>query len=185
MGQDLFYKLYALLIYYESGERPKSLSAVSEELMTTLLDTANTICPLCKVDTLADHATLLEHLHDYHDERAAQTEGSTPEKATYEFNLSDGWVKSFLKRHNMHNATTVGEMGTSDHEGATTSTKDKHFSKPRPIPILNPHCPTCTCSGPLIINITEVPEDDSSSKEDDAVTGVTYFRPKRAIAAPN
>ena len=56
MGGDTFDKLRALLIYDESGERLKSLSAVSEEHMTTLLDIANTICPLCKVDTLADHA---------------------------------------------------------------------------------------------------------------------------------
>ena len=86
--------------------------------MNTLLATANTICPLCKDDILAGHAALLEHLHNYHAEHAAQTGGSTPEKATYEFNASDGWVKNFLGRHNMHNVTTVGEMGSSDHEGA-------------------------------------------------------------------
>ena len=88
--------------------------------MNTLLATANTICPLCKDDILAGHAALLEHLHNYHAEHAAQTGGSTPEKATYEFNASDGWVKNFLGRHNMHNVTTVGEMGSSDHEGAKT-----------------------------------------------------------------
>ena len=94
MGKNLFNKLRALLIYDDSGERLKSLSDLSEEHMNTLLDTANTICPLCKVDTLADHAALLEHLHDYHVERATQTEGSTPEKAPYVFNASDGWVKN-------------------------------------------------------------------------------------------
>ena len=120
MGKNLFNRLRALLIYDDSGERLKSLSDLSEEHMNTLLATANTICPLCKDDILAGHAALLEHLHNYHAEHAAQTGGSTPEKATYEFNASDGWVKNFLRRHNMHNVTTVGEMGSSDHEGAKT-----------------------------------------------------------------
>ena len=75
---------------------------------------------MCKDDILPGHIALLEHLQDYHAEHAAQTGGSTHEKATYEFNASDGWVKNFLKRHNMHNVTTVGEMGSSDHEAAKT-----------------------------------------------------------------
>ena len=102
-----------------SGETLKSLSDLSEEYMNALLDTANTICPLCK-DILVAHAALLEHVHDYHVEHAVQTGGSTPEKATYEFTASDGWVKRFLGRHNMQNVTTVGEMGSTDHEGAKT-----------------------------------------------------------------
>ena len=68
-------RLYKLVLYKKGGH------------FVAHRDTANTICPLCK-DILAAHAALLEHVHDYHVEHAAQTGGSTPEKATSEFTAS-------------------------------------------------------------------------------------------------
>ena len=93
-----------------------------------------------------------------------------------------------LERH-MHNVTTV------ERKRRFTSRKDKPVAKPRPNPVLKPHCATCTCSASVVTTISEVPEDDSTSTEDDAVTGteadnsepepnITYFWPKRAGAAP-
>ena len=47
-----------------------------------------------------------------------------PEKAPFEFNASDEWVEGFMGRHNIPIAPTVGEMGSSDHEGAKTYVND-------------------------------------------------------------
>ena len=75
------------------------------------------------------------------------------------------------------------------------SRKDKPVAKHRPNPVLKPHFATCTCSGSVVTTVNEVPEDDSTSTEDDAVTGtdadnsemepnLPYFGPKRVGAAP-
>ena len=90
MGKDLFDKLCALRIHDAPGERLESFNDLSQDQINTLLDTANTICPVCKDDILAGHAVLLEHVHNDHVEDGAQTGGSTPEKATYVFTASDG-----------------------------------------------------------------------------------------------
>ena len=58
MGKSLFNRLRALQIYDDSGERLRSLSDLSEEHMNQLPATANTTCPLCEEDILADHQAL-------------------------------------------------------------------------------------------------------------------------------
>ena len=92
MGRNFYTRLRALQIYDDRGERLRSLSELSEEIMNQLLATANTNskCPLCEEDILFDHQALLNHLRNEHHAQAAQTGGSTPEKAPYKFNASDG-----------------------------------------------------------------------------------------------
>ena len=121
---------------------------------------------MCKDDILDGQAALVEHIYNDHVEHGAQTGESTPEKPTYVFTASEGWVKKFVERH-------------------FTSRKDKPCAKPRPgakpRPNPVPHCATCTCSA-------SVTDDDSTNTEADnsgTESNITYFRPRRAGAAPN
>ena len=82
MGKSVFSSLRALLIYDDSGERFRSLSDLNEEHMKTL----------CNDEILPCLAALLEHLKDSHNAEAEQTGRSTPEKASFDFTASNGWV---------------------------------------------------------------------------------------------
>ena len=80
-------------IHDPPGERLESFSNLRQDQINTLLDTSNTICPVCKDDILAGQAALVEHVYNDHVEHGAQTGESTPEKPTYVFTASEGWVK--------------------------------------------------------------------------------------------
>ena len=90
MGKDLFDRLRALRIHDAPGERLESFSDLRQDQINTLLDTSNTICPVCKDDILDGQAALVEHVYNDHVEHGAQTGESTPEKATYVFTASEG-----------------------------------------------------------------------------------------------
>ena len=119
---------------------------MKQDQINTLLDTSNTICPVCKDDILDGQAALVEHVYNDHVEHGAQTGESTPEKPTYVFTASEGWVKKIVERY-------------------FTSRKDKLCAKPRPgakpRPNPVPHCATCTCSASFITTISAVTDDDS------------------------
>ena len=82
MGKDLFDKLRALRIHDAPGERLESFNDLSQNQINTLLDTTNTICPVCKDDILDGQAALVEHVYNDHVEHGTQTGEFTPEKPT-------------------------------------------------------------------------------------------------------
>ena len=121
MGKSIFDKLRELNIYDDHGERLKSLSELSEDQIVTLMeDTSNhrTICPMCDVPVRPVAGdSLLNHIQNYHVPDDEQTP-SPPGGNEFTFMGSDGWVRNFLDRHNMHNVVTVGEIGSNNQEAA-------------------------------------------------------------------
>ena len=124
MAKDIFSRLRALQIYNYPGERLQPLSQMSEEEINMLLSNDKKECPICHTDIYADaaalHDAMYEHISSTHGNGAPPTVGDK----RYQFVASDGWVKNFLHRHNMHNVTTVGEMGSADHEAANKYVKE-------------------------------------------------------------
>ena len=121
IGLSLFNKLRALQIYNDAGERLQSLSALTEDRIHQLLKDASRAtveCPLCGVYIRSDaedghfHQELFDHLQVYH-----STDGQQPPRRgnanVFTFEASNGWARNFEKRHNIHNVSTQGEMGSN------------------------------------------------------------------------
>ena len=120
MGRTIFNKLRALNIYDDPGERLRPLSELNEEHMNRLLADASkdsTVCPICNDQVRSGDGAFIQHIKDLHVPEHEQTIPSTPGNE-FNFTVSDGWVRNILIRHNMHNVTTVGEMGSNDQEAA-------------------------------------------------------------------
>ena len=127
MGKGIFNKLRALNIYDDPGERLRSLSELNEDQMNTLLaDTSKhrIICPLCEAPLRSGSDDLLVHLQNYHSNRDDEQIPSPPGGNEFTFKGSDGWVRNFLDRHNMHNVLTVGEMGSNNQEASSPIMKE-------------------------------------------------------------
>ena len=77
----------------------------------------STVCPICNDQVRSGDGAFIQHIKDLHVPEHEQTIPSTPGNE-FNFTGSDGWVRNFLIRHNMHNVTTVGEMGSNDQEAA-------------------------------------------------------------------
>ena len=122
MGIGIFNKLRALNIYDDSGARLRPLSELNEDRMTTLLADASkdrVVCPICQAPLRSDSDnTLLVHLQDYHSNPNDEQIRSPPGGNEFIFKGSNGWVRNFVDRHNMHNVLTVGEMGSNNQEAA-------------------------------------------------------------------
>ena len=120
LGQTLYNKLRALNIYDESGERIPPLSELTEARIHTLMEDASkaTIeCPLCHRFVRSDDSEppLYDHLRAYHVGEGEEPSGN---EKVHTFTASGGWVRNFLKRHNIHSVRTVGEIGSNDKESA-------------------------------------------------------------------
>ena len=131
MAKDIFERLRGLQIYDDRGERLHTLTQMSEEQINMMLSKEKKECPVCQIDIYGDaaavHDVLYVHIRDTHGiGRSPPGNAALPtvEDKRYKFNASDGWVKNFLQRHNMHNVATVGEMGSSDHEAANKYVKE-------------------------------------------------------------
>ena len=134
MGKSIFEKLRKLDIYDFNGERLKSLSELSEDEINTLLEDTSKhrmVCPLCQaiLGSANDEDSLIQHLENHHNQGDPDDPGSpdnpddgqTPSQPggdPFKFTASEGWVRNFLMRHQIHNVATVGEMGSNDQEGA-------------------------------------------------------------------
>merc|ERR1739842_277348 len=121
IGQCIFNKLRALKIYDDSGERLQLLSDLTEARIHTLLKDASratVTCPLCGAHIRSDaedghfDQELLDHLEVYH-----STDGQQPPRRgnanVFTFGASNGWARNFENRHNIHNVSTQGEMGSN------------------------------------------------------------------------
>ena len=67
------------------------------------------------------------HLQDYHSNPNDEQIRSPPGGNEYVFKGSNGWVRNFLDRHNMHNVLTVGEMGSNNQEAAKDYVETQKF----------------------------------------------------------
>ena len=134
MGTTLFNKLRALNLYDNQGERLRSIRELNEDQVNTLLKDAakeNMTCPLCHVSLRRSRVedVLLKHVEDTHvpdnaEQRPSPQRPSSPSVKEFTFKGSDGWVRNFLDRHNMHNVLTVGEMGSNNQEASSPKMKE-------------------------------------------------------------
>ena len=128
MGKGIFNKLRALNIYDDPGERLRPLSELNEDQMNTLLADASKdriLCPLCEAPLRSgSDNSLVVHIQNYHSNRDDEQIPSPPGGNEFTFKGSDGWVRNFLDRHNMHNVLTVGEMGSNNQEASSPKMKE-------------------------------------------------------------
>ena len=127
MGKGIFDKLRALNIYDDPGERLRSLSVLNEDQMNKLLEDTSEdriLCPLCEAPPRSGSDDLLVHLQNDHSNRDDEQIPSPRGGNEFTFQGSDGWVRNFLDRHNMHNVLTVGEMGSNNQEASSPIMKE-------------------------------------------------------------
>ena len=97
-----------------------------DQMNTSLEDTSKDriLCPLCDAPLRSGSDDLLVHLQNDHSNRDDEQIPSPPGGNEFTFKGSDGWVRNFLDRHNMHNVLTVGEMGSNNQEASSPKMKE-------------------------------------------------------------
>ena len=112
VGLALYLGLRELPIYDQHGEKNRPYRIMSAEATNIILDFAIFICPLCKADIGVNGDCLYNHLLYCYPANhvGSPPEASAPVSLSFEYIISDSWIKQFLKRHDMVNvlwSTTV------------------------------------------------------------------------------